>query len=226
MATRLTDTEVRKLSVPASGNQIVYDTDVKGFGLRITSSGARAFVLNYRIAGRERRITIGSYPDWTTSGARDECKSLKRRIDRGEDPLAEREQRMAAPTINDLCDLFADKHLSKRRATTAAEYLNIIKVWIRPEIGAMKTAELRHTDVERLHRKIAKTRPYRANRTIAVLSKMMSLAVKWELRSDNPVRGIERAPEEKRSRFLTPGEIGRLAEVLAVHPEKNSCNAI
>ncbi len=51
-----------------------------------------------------------------------------------------------------------------------------------------------HADVEKLHRTIAKATPYQAHRTIAVLSKMLSLAVKWEMRTDNPARGIERAP--------------------------------
>jgi integrase len=59
-----------------------------------------------------------------------------------------------------------------------------------------------------------------------VLSKMLELAMKWEIRTDNPARGIERAPEEKRERFLTPAEIARLGEVLATHPEKVSANAV
>ncbi len=74
--------------------------------------------------------------------------------------------------------------------------------------------DVRHSDVEKLHRTIAKTAPYRANRTVAVLSKILSLAVKWEMRVDNPALGIERAPEEKRERFLTTAEIGRLADGL------------
>ena len=47
---------------------------------------------------------------------------------------------------------------------------------------------------------------------------MLSLAVKWEMRGDNPVPGIERAPEEKRERFLTPAEIAKLGEALVKHP--------
>jgi integrase len=93
-------------------------------------------------------------------------------------------------------------------------------------MGTKKVADIRHSDIERLHHRVAKTAPYRANRTVAVLSKMFALAVKWELRTDNPVKGIERAPEEKRERFLTPAEIGRLAEVLLTHRERVTCNAI
>ena len=90
----LTDAIVRSLGTPASGNKITYDGGdpkkrVRGFGVRITAAGARAFVLNYRVDRRERRITIGSYPDWSVKAARDHAKGLKRRIDVGEDPMTE-----------------------------------------------------------------------------------------------------------------------------------------
>ena len=53
---------LRTLAPPAIGNRIHYDTEVAGFEIRITAAGARSFVLNYRAGGRERRITIGSFP--------------------------------------------------------------------------------------------------------------------------------------------------------------------
>jgi integrase len=93
-------------------------------------------------------------------------------------------------------------------------------------LGKLKVADVRHADIERLHAKMAKTAPYRANRAAAVLSKMLSLAVKWEMRTDNPARGIERAPEQKRERFLSPAEIARLGEALANVKEKASADAI
>ena len=70
MAERITETLVKKLPCPARGNRIVYDSDLKGFGVRVTAASAKAFVLNYRIGGRERRYTIGSYPDWSAAAAR------------------------------------------------------------------------------------------------------------------------------------------------------------
>jgi hypothetical protein len=84
MASKLTDAVVKALPLPAKGSRIFYDLGVKGFGIRVTSAGARAFVLNYRTrVGRERRFTIGSFPDWKTGGARMEAVELKRQIDRG-----------------------------------------------------------------------------------------------------------------------------------------------
>jgi hypothetical protein len=73
-----------RLHTPAVGKVITYDTEVKGFGCRVYPSGARTFVLNYRTrGGRERRITIGSFPDWNTAAARKEAAELKKAIDRG-----------------------------------------------------------------------------------------------------------------------------------------------
>src|ERR1700722_14797400 len=106
MAEKITDKSVRTLAAPAAGNRITYDEEVKGFGVRVTSAGAKAFVLNYRAAGRERRITIGSFPDWTVADARKVATKLKRRVDVGEDPMADRHADRAAPTVNDLADRF------------------------------------------------------------------------------------------------------------------------
>ena len=226
MAVKLTEDEVKDAEKPASGNRIIYDDKIKGFGLRVTSAGAKAFIVNYRAHGRERRITIGSYPDWKVKAARDKAEEIKRRVDNGEDPMADRHAERAEPTMNDLADRFEKEHLTKRRESTAGDYKSLLRLYIRPAMGKIRVANLRHSDVEKLHRDIAETAPYQANRAVAVLSKMLSLAVKWEIRGDNPAKGIERAPEEKRERFLSPAEIGRLAEVLATHREKVSCNAI
>ncbi len=118
MALLLDEKVLKALPLPASGNKITYDSEVKGFGVRVTAAGAKAFVLNYRQDSRERRITIGSHPDWTVKAARDHAKGLKRRVDMGEDPMGDRHADRAAPTIDSLADRFIDEHLAKRRAAT------------------------------------------------------------------------------------------------------------
>ena len=61
--------------------------DCAGFGLCVCESGRKGFVLIYRSSGRQRRLTIGTWPAWTVTTAREEAKRLKREIDKGEDPL-------------------------------------------------------------------------------------------------------------------------------------------
>lgn len=80
-----------------------------------------------------------------------------------------------------------------------------------------KVDAITRKEVEQLHTKMAKT-PYQANRAIALLSKMLSLAITWGWRTDNPDQGIERYQEEKRDRWLQAEELARFWSVLEQHP--------
>lgn len=228
MTKHLADNLVKMLEAPATGNQVTYDDKVTGFGCRVTAAGTRAFILNYRTkSGRERRITIGSFPEWKVAAARAEAMNLKKRIDRGEDPLADIETARTAPTVAHMCSRFEDEHLRKKRPATQRDYKAMIANEILPAMKHLKVAEVTFSDVDSLHRKITKRgRTYRANRTVAVLSKMFSLAVRWKWRSDNPAKGIERNEETKRHRYLSGDELGRLTIALAKHPDQQAANII
>lgn len=226
MAEKLGDRLVRALPAPASGSKITYDSEVAGFAVRVTASGAKAFILRYRFAGRSRLLTIGSFPDWSTTAAREEAAGLKRRIDRGEDPMGERHEERAAPTVGQLIDTFKAEHLPKRRPATVRDYTSILDKIIRPELGAMKVRDVSNTDVERLHRKVSVRTPFRANRVAAVLSKMMNYAIKRGWRSENPVKGLERNHEDRRERYLSPPELRALAQALREHSDQRTANVV
>jgi hypothetical protein len=119
-----TDNLLRKLPAPESGNKVTYDDAVKGFGIRVTAAGGRAFILNYRrkLDLRERRITLGSFPDWSTTAAREEARRLKRAIDGGADPVGEQEENRAAATVADLCARFERDYLPRNRPSTQRVY--------------------------------------------------------------------------------------------------------
>jgi len=224
---KLDDAAVRKLVAPAKGNRITYDSTVRGFGVRITKAGARAFVLNYRRRsdGLERRATIGAFPDWSVAAAREEAKRLKRLVDGGADPVGEHREQMHSPTVNDLCDKFEKEHLPRKRASTQADYKSMLKVHVRPELGKRKVASVEFSDINALHLAVTKrSGPYRANRVIALLSKMFSLAVKWKLCADNPCKGVERNDEAKRKRYLTEPELKRLKRALAKHDDRDAAD--
>ena len=238
MAERLTDKVVKGLPAPERGNKITYDSDVRGLGVRVTTARLMTYVFNYRVkgSGTERRLTIGDAGRWekgewkpgawTLKKARVRADELRRQVDSGEDPMGNLHAERAAPTMNDLADRFEAEHLPRKRPATARDYAALLRDIIRPAIGKIRVVDLRHADVERMHHGIVERAPYRANRAVAVLSKMLSLAVRWEMRPDNPARGIERAPEERRERYLIPAEIARLGEALAAHPERTSANAV
>jgi integrase len=219
MAEKLTDRMVRDLAKPQAGNRIVYDADVKGFGARITAAGARSFVLNYRAKGRERRHTIGRFPAWSVRTAREEAASLKRDIDRGRDPVAEREKARAAPTMAELGERYLAEHAErKKKPRSVEEDRRNLRLHVNPRLGKQTVAAVTRDDVADLHNAMYAS-PIGANRVLSLLSKMFALAETWGIRSQNsnPCRGIDRFPERERERLITAEELARLGDALSAH---------
>jgi Arm DNA-binding domain len=77
MAGRIVQRTIVKLTAPEHGNRIEWDAEIPGFGVRITSAGVVAFVLDYRISGRKRRYTIGRFPELTATAARERALQLR-----------------------------------------------------------------------------------------------------------------------------------------------------
>jgi integrase len=233
MAERLTDKMVRALEPPPAtngrgNNRITYDDSVPGFGARVTSAGAVSFVLNYRrkADGLERRFTIGTFPAWSVTAAREEAKRLKRGIDGGGDPVGKFKTEREAPTVAVLCARFEAEHLPRLRPSTAQMYRGLIKNEVVPALGRMKVAAVEFKDIDRLHLNLSRRAPYLANRLLALLSKMFALSVLWNLRSNSPVRGVQRNQEIKRKRYLTSDELARLTRALAEHRNGEAADAL
>src|SRR5262245_31674997 len=95
---KLNEAAVTSLPAPPRGNKVYFFTGAlvqgsrvpRGFGVRVTAAGARAFVLDYRIKQRQFRYTIGVWPDWSALRAVREARELRQRVDRGENPLDDR----------------------------------------------------------------------------------------------------------------------------------------
>jgi integrase len=208
---------------------ITYDTKARGLGLRVTKAGHRAWIFNYRtLTGIERRQTIGDLADWPPQRAREEARRLRRLVDQGADPLAERRDRREAPTVTDLVEYWRNLVAPKKRAATRAEYEGMIKQWVIPALGNRKVAEVTHADILRVHGKISRTAPVRANRVVAFLSTLLNIAasdaLKW--RTDNPAAKIAKNHESPRQRYLKNDELPRLVEALKSHRNQQTANAI
>jgi integrase len=225
----------------------IFDTDVRGFSITIYPSGNRAFALDYRIGGRQRRMTIGRWPEWNTVAARERAKELRRDIDEGFDPLSLRESAREAPRISDMITRYLEEHTPHLAPRNAADQQTIMHKLVAPDWGNRLVTEITKADVEKLLSKIAagrarpskakpnnrarklqgvKPTPVRANRVGEVLRKMFSLAVGWGWRDDNPASGFRRRLENERERFLTPEEIGRLAKALDAADDQRAAGII
>lgn len=250
MKAHLTERFAKNIVADSRRDLLVYDDEVVGLGLCTYRSGKRAFVLSYRIAGRKRRYTIGYWPDWSVTAAREEARRLKREIDAGHDPLSKRTDNRNAPTIRELIDRYLKEHAVNLSPRSQSDQTSILRKMVEPDWGTRKVADITSEDVDRLLVKAAKGRPrprkhspkpnsrrpatkayfrptpVRANRVGEIVRRLFNLAIRWQMRSDNPASGFSRFPEVPRDRFLSIDEITRLAEVLASHANRRCANVI
>jgi integrase len=212
---RLTKREVDRTS-SKGGDTFVWDAEVPGLGLRVRTNGRKLFVFQYATRGRTRRMSLGEVGELTAEGARDRARALRQQVKDGGDPAADRDDARRAETVAQFCDRFLKQHVEvKNKPATDRCYRSLIDGVIRPELGTRKLTDVTRADVQRLHHKLKDT-PYAANRLLAVLSKMMNLAERWGVRSDNsnPCRHVERFREKRRQRFLSAVELAELGKVL------------
>ena len=198
---------------PQDREAIIWDREVPGLGLRVTPNGAKSFILKTRIGrGRSAPIkkpTLGKVGDLTLDQARIKAREWKVLAASGIDPT--RNKKETGRTVADLCSEYVEAHVPRKRS--GDDDRAKITQHILPRLGRRLVKDVTFSDIERLHRTMRKT-PYAANRTVTLLSTMFSLAVKWDWLDRNPAKGIERYPEEKRSRFLSSDEINRLSQAL------------
>ncbi|MDG1084736.1 MAG: tyrosine-type recombinase/integrase [Planktotalea sp.] len=213
---KLTKRTVDALTAKAK-DYFVWDTLIAGFGVRIMPSGAKTYQAQYRKGGRTRRIAIGRHGNITVEEARLLAKEVLGDVAKGENPAEDIAQHRRAPTVAALCERFFEVHVMERcKPSTQSEYRRAIDLFINPALGSFKLVDLERKDVAELHHKF-RDKPYQANRTLGVLSKMFNLAEIWGLRPDgsNPCRHVPKYREHKRERYLSQIELQRLGQVLS-----------
>lgn len=206
---------------PAARDVILWDARTRGFGLKVTPGGRKLYLLKYRLAGgragQVRKPRIGDAQSMTLKEARAIADDWLAAVRRGGDPSGQRQAFRMAPNVDALCDRYLAEHVAlHNKASTQREFKRVVERDIRPKLGKRKVAEISRRDALELQQ-AHRARPYQANRILAILSKMFSLAEVWELRpmDSNPCRRIQRQKEAKRERFLAADELARLGAALA-----------
>ncbi len=203
---------------PGAKDLILWDSELRGFGCKITPKGKRVYFAYYRAPdGQQRRPKIGDHDPLTCEKARDIARQWLVTARAGSDVSAARKAEREAPTVAELAERYLAEHAEpKKKPRSVASDRTLLRLHILPALGSMKVAAVSRADVTKLHHAMRRT-PGAANRTMALLSKMFNLAEKWGLRPDgsNPCRHVEKNPERKIERYLTAGEFARLGDALA-----------
>ena len=230
MAFRINQRSVAALRPPDRGthSKVFYDDATKGFGIRISEAGVKSFVLNYSIRGRERRCTIGRWPEWSADAARKEAGELRTKIDKGIDPLHEKALERGEPLVTDLAeDYLKDYAVPHKRAKSVYHDKRMLKKYILPRLGKLRVSAVGKRDIELLHNSLRMT-PYQANRVLALLRKMFAFG--GRIGADNPARsgkeGIEPFHEDKRETWLSLEQLHALGKALDEYGDQDAADAI
>ena len=215
---KITKRTVEALKVAAK-DYIAFDTDLPGFGVRVMPSGKQFFLVQYRRHGRTRRVMIGQFGIVTAELARREA-TIKLGSVRGADgdPAALRDADRQSTTMKELGRRFLEQYVPVRcKPSTQAEYRRAVELFLDPFFAKQRARSVTTADVAELHGSLSHI-PYQANRTLGVLSKMINLAETWGIRDKrtNPCEDVERYPERRRERFLSPTELQRLGQALTI----------
>ncbi len=221
---------------------LFWDSELKGFGIRVFPSGQKTFVVKFRTrSGRQRWLKIGALGTLTPEQARERAKLELAKVVDGADPANERDELRAAITLGRLCDFYLEaagaglvlgrKGVPKRHSTVESDRSRI-DAHVRPLLGQLKASEVTRADIETFKRdvvlgKTAKNEKlgFRARsivkggkgvvtRTIGMLGAMYAWGQENGYVDHNPVRGVKRFADQQKKALLTAEQYRWLARAL------------
>jgi integrase len=168
----------------------IWDVEIPGYGLRITHSGIKSYILNYRHKGRQRKYTIGRHGDYTAETARAKALDLRAAITKGGDPQAEKKKANTIPLLSTFAVEYLT-HIKKTNKTWNKDESKLNKR-ILPKWGKMRLDTLTTREIESFHSSLKTDRaPATANRHLALIKRMLNLAVEWGYIDKNPAQHIK-----------------------------------
>jgi len=215
---KLTPAFVAKAPPPEKGDRVLYfDTELRGFGLCVTATGARSYIVQYRAGRRSHRMALkGGASALSLADARREAKALLGDVAKGGNPLAERRKAEAGDsnTLQAICAEYLKREEKAGTMRSLKERRALLERAVLPVLGKFPIAEIRRSDIVRLLDKIQDERgPASADATLMVLRRIFN----WHATRDDDflsplVRGMGRTkPNERaRDRTLTDDEIRAL----------------
>ncbi len=238
---KLTKRVVDTLRPAADRDVVTWDSELRGFGVRVKPSGARSYLIQYRNAdGRSCRLTLGKAGTLTPEEARTLARGKLADVAKGADPVAEKRAACGAPTVAEICDWYLAKAQAGRilgrkgrpiKASTLALDKSRIETHVKPLIGARRVRTLTMADLEGFQADIVagKTAKPRtgprggtttggagvAGRTAGMLHTIFAHAKRLNEIEANPAEGQRKFTAPKKAkRRLSLDEIARLGSAM------------
>ena len=219
-----------KLTGPAPGStakEIEY-TDMATSLKLMVSKNRKTWYYRYTINGSKRVIRIGIFPGISVDEARQIAIEYAAMVDRGVDPQSQRDIAKGMPTFAEFATdeymPYAEKHKRSADMDESKLRLHMLKVF-----GHKRICDISRRDVDMYRTAIAQSHSNAtSNRHVALLSRMMGLAIAWERGvAKNPCTGIKKLQESSDiGRALKSDEIKRLQMALDAEPNRLGAQAV
>jgi integrase len=205
MSVLLTPKLIRETRVQVQAD--VFDSKVKGLGVRFHPGAEPSYTLRFRIGRRLRRMNLGKCSVLELKDARELAKNHLRDVALGNDPAEAKRDAREAATFAEFCETYMRTHSKVRKKSwrVDAGYIkNELSIW-RHKI--LRDVERR--DVIALVRSINdRGAGVVANRVLSLVHKMFAVATSMDLVDRNPADGVAKpAAERPRDRVLSDDEL-------------------
>jgi integrase len=188
-----------------------WDSTLKGFGVRVSASGRKSWIAFYRLNGRVRRLTLGTYPALSLADAREHARDALHAVAKGTDPASEKKAAAQAASFHDLAQEYLDRY-ARLNKKSWREDERILHKDVLPDWGRLRANEITRRHVLLLlDQTVERGAPVHANRILALVRKVFNFGIERDIVDKNPCTRVARPTVEKaRDRVLTPEEIRTL----------------
>lgn len=214
---------VDAMEAPAEGKRTwLWDDQVRGFGVVMSASGRKVYVVQYRVGGKSntaKRLTIGTHGSpWTPDAARERALEMLRVVETGIDPamaeqLAAETEEAAARARREFgfgafADRFIEKHVIAGQLRSRKDIEGTFDRDLRPWFGEQLVTEITNKDVKKMLAHVGERSRSAGNKAYKWLSRMYTWGIQHDQLESHPLVGLKRPfPEPKRERVLQKFEI-------------------
>lgn len=188
-----------------------------GFGIRHYASGRNVYIVQTRMAGRLRTVTIGPASVLTRHQAQTVARMVIAYAQVGRDPATDRKRIRSAPRFDDFIDEFWEKWAPRWSVRTYDSNCGYRRNYLDGAFTSVFVDEINEAHVTKWFAGLNNlTSPGAANMTLSLLSNMLNRAEDWgyRLEGTNPCLSVRYNRRKVCERFLSTGELGRLGTVL------------
>lgn len=209
----LTELTLRQSTARDGRRMEIWDERVPGFGVRISPSGTKTFVLMYYVAGKKRRMTLGRYPILSLVDARRKALAALNQVAHGSDPQGERRADHSPYQFAAVVEDFVRAHCARHnRESHARETERILRSRFVTEWQSRDIRDIARADVLRvLDAAVDAGTPSAANHALAAIRKLFNWCIERGIVETSPCLHISRpAPHNSRDRVLSEDEIAEV----------------